>query len=91
MDNKDSMQRMSEGFWLHCLANTKTCMFESADSSEVKDVVHGHMQTQKNDVPQEINEVPIEILDFIPDLFDDTEGMDEATIDSRNPEDKDTT
>ncbi|XP_037466606.1 ubiquitin carboxyl-terminal hydrolase 2-like [Triticum dicoccoides] len=61
------------------------------DSSEVKDVVHGHMQTQKNDVPQEINEVPIEILDFIPDLFDDTEGMEEATIDSRNPEDKETT
>ena len=91
MDNKDSMQRMSEGFWLHGLANTKPCMFESADSSEVKDVVHGHMQTQKNDVPQEINEVPIEILDFIPDLFDDTEGMEETTIDSRNPEDKETT
>ncbi|VAI74310.1 unnamed protein product [Triticum turgidum subsp. durum] len=61
------------------------------DSSEVKDVVHGHMQTRKNDVPQEINGVPIEILDFIPDLFDDTEGMEEATIDSRNPEDKETT
>ncbi|XP_037412044.1 ubiquitin carboxyl-terminal hydrolase 2-like [Triticum dicoccoides] len=54
------------------------------DSSEVKDVVHSHMQTQKNDVP-------IEILDFIPDLFDDTERMEEATTDSRNPEDKETT
>ncbi|KAE8805809.1 Ubiquitin carboxyl-terminal hydrolase 2 [Hordeum vulgare] len=61
------------------------------DSSEVKDVVHGHMQTQKNDVKQEIIEVPIEILDFIPDLFDDTEGMEEATTDSRNPKDKETT
>lgn len=88
------MQWMSEGFRLHGLANAdnaKPCMFESADSSEVKDVVHGHMQTQKNDVPQEIIEVSIEILDFIPDLFDDTEGMEEATTDSRNPEDKETT
>lgn len=79
---------------MHGLANAdnaKPCMFESADSSEVKDVVHGHMQTQKNDVPQEIIEVSIEILDFIPDLFDDTEGMEEATTDSRNPEDKETT
>jgi ubiquitin carboxyl-terminal hydrolase 16/45 len=62
-------------------------MPECADSTEVKDVVQSHMQTQKNDVPQEIIEVPID-LDFIPKLFDDFEEMEESEADSHNRENK---
>ncbi|VAI86408.1 unnamed protein product [Triticum turgidum subsp. durum] len=57
------------------------------DSTEVEDVAHGRLQTQKNDVPREIIEVPIKVLDFIPNLFDDTERMDESIVDSHGPED----
>jgi ubiquitin carboxyl-terminal hydrolase 16/45 len=63
------------------------CVLESADSTEVKDNVHGRLQTQKNDVPTETVEVPI-ALDFIPKLFDDIEGTEESTADSHNPEEK---
>ncbi|KAM3210128.1 hypothetical protein ACQJBY_064265 [Aegilops geniculata] len=57
------------------------------DSTEVEDVAHGRLQTQKNDVPREIIEVPIKALDFIANLFDDTEGMDESIVDPHSPED----
>ncbi|KAM0898918.1 hypothetical protein ACQ4PT_021632 [Festuca glaucescens] len=57
------------------------------DSTEVKDVVQSRMQTQKNDVPQDIIEVPID-LDFIPNLFDDFEEMEESAADSHNRENK---
>ncbi|CAM0911898.1 unnamed protein product [Alopecurus aequalis] len=58
------------------------------DSCEVKDVVHGCLQTQKNDVPGEIIEMRVEALDSIPNLFDDTEDMKESSADSHNREDK---
>ncbi|VAI86399.1 unnamed protein product [Triticum turgidum subsp. durum] len=57
------------------------------DSTKVEDVAHGRLQTQKNDVPREIIEVPIKALDFIPNLFDDTEGMDESIVDPHSPKD----
>ncbi|XP_048540649.1 ubiquitin carboxyl-terminal hydrolase 16-like, partial [Triticum urartu] len=56
------------------------------DSTEVEDVAHGRLQTQKNNVPREIIEVPIKVLDFIPNLFDDTERMDESIVDPHSPE-----
>lgn len=62
-------------------------MLEPADTTEVEDVAHGRLQTQKNDVPREIIEVPIKVLDFIPNLFDDTEGMDESIVNPHSPED----
>ena len=74
---------------MHDLANEiklNPCMLESADSTEVEDVAHGRLQTQKNDVPREIIEVPIKVLDFIPNLFDDTERMDESIVDPHSPE-----
>jgi ubiquitin carboxyl-terminal hydrolase 16/45 len=58
-------------------------MLESADSTEVKDVVQSRMQNQKNDNI----EVPI-ALDSIPNLFDDSEEMKESAADSHNTEDK---
>ncbi|PNT68474.1 uncharacterized protein LOC100832053 [Brachypodium distachyon] len=59
------------------------------DSTEVKDVVNGHLKTRKNDVPGKIIEVQIKALDFIPNLFDDsdTEEMGEIKVDFHNPED----
>ena len=66
----------------------KPCMLQSADSCEVKDGVHSCLLTQKNDVPREVIEVPIEALDFIPKLFDDTGDMEKSPADSYNPEDK---
>uniref|UniRef100_A0ACD6ALU6 Uncharacterized protein n=1 Tax=Avena sativa TaxID=4498 RepID=A0ACD6ALU6_AVESA len=62
-------------------------MLESADSTEVKDVVQSRLETQKNDAPRDIIEVPIALVS-IPKLFDDTEGMEESAADSYNPEDK---
>uniref|UniRef100_A0ACD5Y8I2 Uncharacterized protein n=1 Tax=Avena sativa TaxID=4498 RepID=A0ACD5Y8I2_AVESA len=52
------------------------------DSTEVKDTVHGRLQTQKNDIQRGTIEVP-KALDFIPELFDE-----ESTADSHNPEEK---
>uniref|UniRef100_A0ACD5YB55 Uncharacterized protein n=1 Tax=Avena sativa TaxID=4498 RepID=A0ACD5YB55_AVESA len=62
-------------------------MLESADSTEVKDVVQSHLETQKNDAPRDIIEVPIALVS-IPNLFDDTKGVEESAADSHNPEDK---
>uniref|UniRef100_A0ACD6ALZ8 Uncharacterized protein n=1 Tax=Avena sativa TaxID=4498 RepID=A0ACD6ALZ8_AVESA len=52
------------------------------DSTEVKDTVHGRLQTQKNDIQRGTVEVP-KALHFIPELFDE-----ESTADSHNPEEK---
>ncbi|KAI4974816.1 hypothetical protein ZWY2020_048423, partial [Hordeum vulgare] len=68
-------------------AMVKTPKPLQVDSTEVEDVAHGRLQTQKNDFPLEIIEVPIKVLDFIPNLFDDTEGMDESIVDPHSPED----
>ncbi|CAM0911896.1 unnamed protein product [Alopecurus aequalis] len=58
------------------------------DSTEVKDTVHGRLQTQKNDVPRGVLDEQIKARDFISKLCDDIEGIEESTADSHNPEEK---
>jgi ubiquitin carboxyl-terminal hydrolase 16/45 len=63
-------------------------MLESADSTEAKGTVRGRLQAQNDHVPRRDVEVPIKAFNFFPKVLDDSEGMEESTTDSQNPEDK---
>lgn len=63
MVDKVQRVRISDCMILLMKIKLNPCILEFADLT-VKDVAHGRLQTQKNNVPREILEAPIKVLDF---------------------------